>query len=229
MNPKSIILLISIFISCINSSCINRDSNNYSVTIPFINNSSKAKEIEEFIENFVGTSVVIPLDFVCRIIDSTITYRGCNIADYKIITYVDSTGCTSCRLKLQEWDDIIQDYNSIADVDFLMIVESNNATEILQLLRNNLFNYPVAIDSAQYFKKHNKLSCNSSVHTFLVDNENKILVIGNPVINPKIQTLYRNIISENNDIDLYQNYLCRRPIRSLGLVHHKEVKKQSFA
>ncbi|NBJ09112.1 DUF1573 domain-containing protein [Alistipes sp. Z76] len=97
-----------------------------------------------------------------------------------------------------------------------------------KLLRNNLFNYPVAIDSAQYFKKHNKLSCNSSVHTFLVDNENKILAIGNPVINPKIQTLYRNIISENNDIDLHQNYLCRRPIRSLGLVHHKEVKKQSF-
>ena len=34
-------------------------------------------------------------------------------ADYKVVTYIDSVGCTSCKLQLPRWKQLIEEVDSI--------------------------------------------------------------------------------------------------------------------
>ena len=36
-------------------------------------------------------------------------------ADYKVVTYVDSVGCTSCKLQLHQWKKWITEVDSLTD------------------------------------------------------------------------------------------------------------------
>lgn len=38
-------------------------------------------------------------------------------SSYSIVTYVDSIGCISCKLKLDRWTSFIQDLDSIASLN----------------------------------------------------------------------------------------------------------------
>jgi hypothetical protein len=39
------------------------------------------------------------------------------------------------------------------------------------------------------------------LQSFLLDKDNKVLLIGNPVLNPKVWDLYKQIITDNKDLD----------------------------
>ncbi len=52
------------------------------------------------------------------------------------------------------------------------------------------FNYPVIFDQNNTFYKLNKLHENSLYHTMLLDSLDKVLLIGTPIMNKKLQALY---------------------------------------
>ena len=74
---------------------------------------------------------------------------------YKILTYIDSTGCTSCKLKLAEWEKFITVVDSIRPhtVQFLFFLCPKNGMEIYQTLRVERFKHPICIDEGDYLNK----------------------------------------------------------------------------
>ena len=56
------------------------------------------------------------------------------------------------------------------------------------------FVYPVYWDEKNEFYRLNRFPSDITFQTFLLDKNNKIIAIGNPVHNPKIKDLYMNII-----------------------------------
>jgi hypothetical protein len=119
--------------------------------------------------------------------------------NYKILLYVDSLGCTACRLRLPEWKRIISESDTIfgnkPDFLFFFQPKSNGMNELKLLLRNTHFDCPVFVDEEDAIMKLNNFSKEPEYQCFLLDKENRVVMIGNPVYNRAIWELYKKIIN----------------------------------
>lgn len=194
-------------------------------------NSSHNHDEKRVVMNWIGQEIYIPENLEYQIKDIPIQV-DLNDADYKIINYVDSTGCVSCRLKLPLWDNVINEFASIEDVDirFLTIIHSNNKKEVQYLLKLDNFLHPVAVDRENAFFKDNQLPKRSEYHTFLLDSDNKIMAIGNPVTNPKIKRLYKSLMSEDNNDnpDYNDNKLFASTTKPVGIIQTNDTIRVPF-
>lgn len=119
---------------------------------------------------------------------------------YKVVTYVDSLGCMSCKLHLPEWEKFIQMVDSLHSdaVQFLFFFSSKKTNEIRRILLENRFKYPVCIDGQDSINIVNNFPVNANLQTFLLNQNNKVIAIGNPIHNPKIKELYLRILAGEN-------------------------------
>ncbi|MCE8655689.1 DUF1573 domain-containing protein [Bacteroides fragilis] len=67
--------------------------------------------------------------------------------------------------------------------------------DIFYALKNDNFTYPICLDLENTFYDTNKIPGDMMLQTFLLDEDNKIVAIGNPIHNSKIKDLFLNIIS----------------------------------
>lgn len=188
---------------------------------------SKTESTSKTIKNLIGTKIKFPDNMPIQI-QGTYIKDDFSDTDYKIVTYIDSTGCTECRMKLQEWNDVIAELKSIGDVNFLMLINSHKPNMVNHIIKNNQFSYPICCENAKLFERINNLPLDSDYHTILLDDENKIVAIGNPILNPKIYQLFRQIISNGKDEISNEIKLCRNPVRSLGIVSTNDTIKIPF-
>lgn len=116
---------------------------------------------------------------------------------YKIVHYVDSAGCTSCNLNLVEWKDFITVLDSMTNcnVPLLFFIHAKQKREVKFALKESSFDYPVCLDKENEFYRLNELSELPVLHTLLLDKNNKIVAMGNPVNNTRVKELYLNLIS----------------------------------
>ena len=131
--------------------------------------------------------------------------------DYTVITYVDSLGCISCKLQLDKWKDFMHDVDSIAKdkISYLFIFhpKKRDNKELIDLLQRTHFMYPVCIDENDSFNKLNHFPPDIMFQTFLLDKENKIIAIGNPIYNPEIKELYFKILAGSQNTLISKNRL----------------------
>ncbi len=77
--------------------------------------------------------------------------------------------------------------------------------EMVALLRQDKFDYPVCIDVNDSFNKLNHLSSIMMFQTFLLNEDNEVIAIGNPIYNPKVKELYVGII--NGEVDVQKEHI----------------------
>jgi hypothetical protein len=122
--------------------------------------------------------------------------------NYKVLLFVDSAGCTSCRLKLSEWKKIMEEADSVfnkkPEFIFYFQPKERDEKEIKFILQHNGFHYPVFIDKENEIDRLNRFLSNAEYQCFLLDKDNKVLMIGNPVLNPGIWILYKKLIKERD-------------------------------
>lgn len=201
--------------------------------LAMISCSDSNKEQQDIVAEWVGKEIVIPEGLGFQVGNIPVDYDF-DAADFKIVTYVDSTGCTNCRMKLKDWEKVINSFKSSPDVDvnFLMIVGSDKREEIERLVNDNNFHQPVAIDSAGYFSKANPLPPKSEYQTFLLDGNDRVVALGNPVYNPKIRELYARLIFDSlNDGKTQgdeEEQICKNPVRGIGVVSKGDTITKRF-
>ncbi|MCD8176333.1 MAG: hypothetical protein LUE98_02455, partial [Tannerellaceae bacterium] len=158
---------------------------------------NEKQKIIQLVNEWQGKEILFPDEIIfTRFVTDTVDFELGN-TEYKILVYVDSIGCTSCKLQLDKWKDFIAEIDTIKDssVPILFFLQSPNTNEIKQILKRERFDYPVCIDIADKLNRLNHFSPQAGFQTFLLDKNNKILIIGNPVYNPAIKNLYLNQIS----------------------------------
>ncbi|MDD4031783.1 MAG: hypothetical protein PHS48_00895 [Bacteroidales bacterium] len=114
---------------------------------------------------------------------------------YKIVTYADSSGCTDCRLNFYGWRlkmDEAKAWNK--SVDFVFILQPKEKSELVSLLKFNEWGIAVFYDKNTDFIRQNALSSDPLYQTFLINSENKIVLVGNPVSNTTLWNLYKEAI-----------------------------------
>jgi hypothetical protein len=158
---------------------------------------SKTPEPAQIINEWVYKTILLP-DIKPVYIQKTDTtnatdsiYKSCK---YKILNYIDSSGCTGCRLRASTWKTYIEEMGSQAD--FLFYFQSKDKEAIITLLKRERFtNYPVYIDTAGQLNQMNKLPDNPLYQCFLLDNNNTVLAMGDPISYPQVWELYKKIIN----------------------------------
>lgn len=149
-------------------------------------------KISRLVTEWQGKEISFPKEIpFTRYVTDTADYQ-IPISDYKVLVYVDSVGCTSCKLQLAKWKELITHTDSIAGskVPFLFFFHSKDYKEIRYLLRRDGFDLPVCIDKDDQLNKLNNFPADITFQTFLLDKDNKVAVIGNPIHNLAIKELY---------------------------------------
>jgi hypothetical protein len=141
-------------------------------------------------------------------------------AEYKILLYVDSTGCSNCRLKLASWRHLIEEADSLFKdkLSFLFFFQPKNKKEMTYLFIRDNFNYPAFIDENNKINQLNHFPERMEYQCFFLDKDNKVLMIGNPALNFRIWKLYKQTISERAQADVM-------PVTKVSIEHAKfEIK-----
>ena len=103
------------------------------------------------------------------------------------------------------WKKIMNESDSafIRKSEFVFVFQSKkrDEKELQEILRSNVFRYPVFIDKENQFNAINKFPSNPNYQCFLLDKENKVVMVGNPSLITGIWTLYRKIISERESTE----------------------------
>ena len=61
------------------------------------------KKIEEMIKSWQGKEIIFPEELIFTKYGKDTVKYNISVSDYKIIMYVDSVGCTECKLQLHKW------------------------------------------------------------------------------------------------------------------------------
>ena len=160
---------------------------------------SKREAYEKAVIEWTGKEILFPDSM--RLVDGGMIAKP--DADFTIVSYYDSVGCTGCRMKLRFWNEFMQRVDSVRGdktVKLLMIAFSNDEKGLDYLRKRDHFNYPVVLDSSDAINSLNGFPEDPLMQTFLLDSDNHVLTFGNPVQSKGAFNLYLSLIgkSENN-------------------------------
>lgn len=181
---KRIFIITALFIICF-SSC---------------KNNSQKDSVRKIVTEWTGKEIKFPQGIPCTSIGNDTTCVDLNNDNYKILLYVDSLGCTNCRLKLSEWKKIMAEADSIFDrkLEFVFFFQpkKKDEKELQFIFKQNGFRHPVFIDTVNEINQLNNFPSNPEYQCFLLDNDNKVLIVGNPSYSPGIWILFKRMINE---------------------------------
>ena len=185
INIEKSIFITTAFVAICFSSCKN------------VQYESAAKIVKEW----TGKEIKFPEGLTCTSMGKDTTCIDLYSDNYKILIYVDSIGCTSCRLRLSEWKKIINESDTIFSkpIEFIFIFQpkQKEEKELQQIFKNNAFKHPVFIDRKNEIDKLNKLPSRPEFQCFLLDKDSKVVVIGNPT-NKEIWALFTKVVIESD-------------------------------
>ena len=188
------------------------------------------EHIMQLVKEWQGKEVRFPENPVfTRQLKDTVDYRIPE-AEYKVLVYVDSIGCTSCKLQLPKWKEFIAYVDSVSggQVPFLFFFQSKDNKELRYILKRDNFRLPVCVDSQNEFGKLNRFPSELMFQTFLLDKDNRVKVIGNPIHNLSVKELYLKEIAgikETEALALTQ-LVPDQEEYDMGIVAENETKKQ---
>lgn len=121
---------------------------------------------------------------------------------YRMVVYVDSSECTPCALgKLRFWNPLIKEaQDKKIDIDYIFIIapkledkdDVNMEMEITDL-RSSIY-----LDTAYVFRKTNPaIPMDNRFHSFLLNKENNVIMVGSPIASEKIKDIYIRTIDIN--------------------------------
>lgn len=161
------------------------------------NKTDHRKETEKILKVWMGKIIQFPADIRPTVFCND-TLRQIPETPYKILLYTDSVGCTSCKLSLVVWKLFIKEVEaSMPDkLSFLFYFHPKSQDELRFIFKHDRFDYPVFIDKKNEIGKLNKFSNKIEYQCFLLDKDNRVVLVGNPTLNSQIWHLFKQIVKE---------------------------------
>lgn len=119
---------------------------------------NKKEQFARLVQEWQGKEIVFPQDMAfTRFVTEPMEYQIPD-AEYKVLIYVDSVGCTSCKLQLPKWKELIAHVDSATNgnIPFIFVFQSKDDKELRYILKRDNFDRPVCIDRNSQLDKLNK-------------------------------------------------------------------------
>lgn len=181
MRITKIRLLVGILILCFCSSCKN--------------------EKKEAVELMMHKKVQLSLENMecLHSAEDTLQVNTQKYYKYTFVHFVDSSQCSPCALdKMYLWNDLIAEFDK-ANVRSVFIFEpkKNLLEDILFSVESSGLKKPIYLDSAYLFRQENKFVPQDILyHSFMLDDKGKIVLVGNPLLNKRVEKLFKRIIKK---------------------------------
>ena len=194
---------------------------------------SREKAMLRLVNEWNGKEIMFPSRSVFTIQGKdTVDFEFGN-ADYKLVTYIDSVGCTSCKLQLTRWKKLVAEVDSLTNgnVPFLFYFHPKDMKELRYLTRRDNFTHPVCFDEKDELNRLNRFPSDMTFQTFLLDKDNKVVAMGNPVLNPKIKDLYLGVIKgekETGQVVNSTSMSVNQTVLDFGSFPQSEKQEKSF-
>lgn len=151
------------------------------------------KKLEAELRAFKEKAIIFPDNMEAKIcegktpLDTTLLNRTS-----KMVVYVGPDGCTDCKLRsLMPLYMFILENRHRDNFGVVVIVHSEDREATETVLTELRFRHTVFYDVDGSFKRLNpQLPDSEHFHTFLLNKENKVVLIGNPTHNEKLKNLY---------------------------------------
>lgn len=182
INKPILSIILSFVILCIASSC----------------GDSKRKAYEEAVIEWTGKEILFPNSM--RLVGGGMIAKP--EADFTIVSYYDSVGCTGCRMKLRFWNEFMQRVDSVRGdntVNLIMIAATTDVRGLYRIVGQEKNNFCIFIDDNNMFSKLNGLPNEEILQTFLLNRNMKVIAVGNPVSISGIANVYLSYISEKKE------------------------------
>ena len=166
---------------------------------------SSCKDIQyenatKIIKEWTGKEIKFPEELYCTSMGADTTCVDLCSDNYKILLYVDSIGCTSCKLDLSDWKKIITESDTALSkpIDFIFFFhpKRKDEKELLQIFNSNGFKHPVFLDRTNEINRLNKFPSKPEYQCFLLGKDNKVIIVGDPSLNKGIWDLFKKVITE---------------------------------
>ena len=182
---------------------------------------NEKQKITQLVNEWNGKEIKFPNNSIF-LLNGIVDHDTIPATNYKIIAYVDSAGCTSCKLQLSQWAKFIAELNSVdIKIPILFFICPNDVEELKKILRRERFQYPICIDERDELNGLNNFPSYFHFHTFLLDRNNRVGAMGNTIKNVKVKKVYWNILHDkeiacNNVEKLRTKVLMKRTNIFLG-------------
>lgn len=194
---------------------------------------NKKNQVAQLVAEWQGKEILFPEKVVFTHFAIDTTDFEIPQSEYKILIYVDSIGCTSCKLQLQKWKELITYTDSVTDgkISYLFFFHPKDLKEVSYLLKRDRFDRPICIDMEDQLNKLNKFPADMTFQTFLLDKNNKVAVLGNPIHNLAVKDLYIKQITGKESPTakiIKTTALAEQSEMDLGTFSQSETKKVTF-
>ena len=157
-------------------------------------NNEQKKKLEEALRTFQETAITLPDNLLPVHCDEEISPdRSLLNRKLKMVIYVNQEGCQDCKLHglLPLTYMFMLENRHYENFGLVMILNTSDMESTDATLAELRFRHTVFYDldgSFEFLNPH--LPPNEMFHTFLLNEENKIILVGNPVNNAKLKKLY---------------------------------------
>jgi hypothetical protein len=163
-----------------------------------IQKTNRENRLLDDLEAKIGHKLILPKEVEVYCLASEEAYNRNDIfsSELKIVTYVDGD-CHVCVSDLKKWHQFITENSSIKELKVLFYIHADDFLAFKRLNEIHIhFPFPLFFDQANSFFKKNALSDNKMLQTFLIDNEDNTVLVGNPLFSENLKELYKNEIQK---------------------------------
>lgn len=130
-------------------------------------------------------------------------------SEITFVEYFDSTECTPCAIsRLYMWDLFInkhKEYNDMVKYVFIFTAFDTIDIAIDNYIINNQLISGYWDSCGSFIKNNPHIPQNTKMHSFLLDQNNMITLIGNPLFNNKIEKLLNKIVRKRLKSNIIMN------------------------
>ncbi len=194
---------------------------------------NQTKKIMQIVAEWQGKEIIFPENIVFSSYGQDTTEYEMPDSGYKVLLYVDSLGCTSCKLQLHKWSEFIKEVDTLTkgQLPVLFFFHPKDKRELTYLLKRDGITTPVCFDMEDRLNSLNQFPTRDDFQCFLLNDDNKVVCVGNPVYNPHIKEMYiTEIVSSiQPDTSLLQktNLQVKQRLFNLGILKLGSLTKRT--
>lgn len=199
----------------------------------FYSCKDRRDDITQLVNKWEDKEIVFPAHSIFTVQGRDTVSFSFSDANYKIVSYIDSVGCTGCKLHLPRWRRFMYEVDTLmnASVPFVFYFHPKNIEDLRYIIRRDTFTHPVCLDVSDKFNILNHFPSEKAFQTFLLNKKNKIIAIGNLILNPKVKELYLKIlagnISKTTTTSMTEVAIDNLKL-DFGSFIHSEIQERSF-
>lgn len=152
------------------------------------NNPEWEATVQGAVDKYVDKPLNLP--YVDSLYVSELEYSAMSTFPFKIVNFLDGD-CSTCLIKISFWKEFASELNTKYNIDVPVIMYTYSSFE------ENMRDYMIKewsgrqwqFDRGRSFIESNEL-WDLRLQTALLDSENRVILIGYPLLNPKLRKLY---------------------------------------